>query len=230
MVTWRTATGLTAGTDTSAAWTLPTGNAQYDLLIAIYGGKPYDATVGTPSGYSTCGSTTSGTVANGNGTGSTRVQAFYKVHSGSESNPSGTVSATPSPRMTAMLAATGYGTGWTVSSTTGQDTTLTGTGISATGGSITVSVAQNYQTVTLSVLDNGPGVPHNKLQQINQRWVQGAAGEALKAGHGLGLAIVGMYAKLLGASVELKQVQPQGLCVSVAFRKPQSAGEVTGGK
>ncbi len=103
-------------------------------------------------------------------------------------------------------------------------------GVAATGGSITVSVAQNYQTVTLSVLDNGPGVPHNKLQQINQRWVQGAAGEALKAGHGLGLAIVGMYAKLLGASVELKQVQPQGLCVSVAFRKPQSAGEVTGGK
>jgi two-component system sensor histidine kinase TctE len=84
---------------------------------------------------------------------------------------------------------------------------------------ITVSLEQTYQHVTLSVTDNGAGVPADKLQQISQRWVQGAAGEALKAGVGLGLAIVGTYAKLLGASVALKPVQPQGLCVCVVFDK-----------
>jgi two-component system sensor histidine kinase TctE len=86
---------------------------------------------------------------------------------------------------------------------------------------ITVSVEQNYQHVTLSVTDNGMGVPADKLQQISQRWVQGAAGEALKAGAGLGLAIVGTYAKLLGARVEVKPGQPQGLCVSVVFDRTQ---------
>jgi two-component system sensor histidine kinase TctE len=86
---------------------------------------------------------------------------------------------------------------------------------------ITVSVEQNYQHVTLSVTDNGMGVPADKLQQISQRWVQGAAGEALKAGVGLGLAIVGTYAKLLGARVEVKPGQPQGLCVSVVFDRTQ---------
>ncbi len=95
-------------------------------------------------------------------------------------------------------------------------------GRAASGEShITVSVEQSDQHVTLSVTDNGMGVPADKLQQISQRWVQGAAGEALKAGMGLGLAIVGTYAKLLGARVEVKPGQPQGLCVSVVFDRTQ---------
>ena len=82
---------------------------------------------------------------------------------------------------------------------------------------ITVSVAQSETSVTLSVTDNGAGVPMEKLQQISQRWVQGAAGEALKAGVGLGLAIVGTYAKLLCARVALKSAHPHGLCIRVVF-------------
>jgi two-component system sensor histidine kinase TctE len=85
---------------------------------------------------------------------------------------------------------------------------------------ITVSVETTPRHVALSVTDNGAGVPADKLQQISQRWVQGAAGEALKAGVGLGLAIVGTYAKLLGARVTLAAAQPHGLCVRVEFDKP----------
>ena len=98
-------------------------------------------------------------------------------------------------------------------------------GRAASGEShITVSVAQTYQQVTLSVTDNGVGVPHDKLQQISQRGVQGVAGEALKAGMGLGLAIVATYAKLLGARMSLTPVQPHGFCASVVFdQTPQSA-------
>ena len=86
---------------------------------------------------------------------------------------------------------------------------------------ITVSVSQSHQQVTLCVTDNGPGVPATQLQQISQRWVQGSSGEALKAGKGLGLAIVGTYAKLLGARVDVKHAQPHGLCVCVAWLTPQ---------
>jgi two-component system sensor histidine kinase TctE len=82
---------------------------------------------------------------------------------------------------------------------------------------ITVSVEQTASTVSLCVSDNGAGVPAAQLQQISQRWVQGSAGEALKAGKGLGLAIVGTYAKLLGARVDVKLAQPQGLCVCVVW-------------
>lgn len=85
---------------------------------------------------------------------------------------------------------------------------------------ITVSVEQTYQHVMLSVTDNGMGVPSDKLQQISQRGVQGAAGEALKAGMGLGLAIVSTYAKLLDARVDMTLVQPQGLNVTVTFPQP----------
>nr|WP_315261378.1 sensor histidine kinase [uncultured Limnohabitans sp.] len=84
---------------------------------------------------------------------------------------------------------------------------------------ITVAVETTPYSVVLSVTDNGAGVPPDKLQQISQRWVQGAAGEALKAGVGLGLAIVGTYAKLLGARVALAAAQPHGLCVHVTFDK-----------
>jgi two-component system sensor histidine kinase TctE len=85
---------------------------------------------------------------------------------------------------------------------------------------ITVSVEQTYQHVLLSVTDNGMGVPSDKLQQISQRWVQGSAGESLKAGMGLGLAIVSTYAKLLDARVDMKLVQPHGLSVTVTFSQP----------
>ena len=42
---------------------------------------------------------------------------------------------------------------------------------------ITVSVAQRDASVTLSVTDNGVGVPMEKLQQISQRWVQEQLGK-----------------------------------------------------
>jgi two-component system sensor histidine kinase TctE len=87
---------------------------------------------------------------------------------------------------------------------------------------ITVSVEHTPHSVVLSVTDNGAGVPADKLQQISQRWVQGAAGEALKAGVGLGLAIVGTYVKLLGARVDIAAAQPHGLCVRVVFDKSPS--------
>jgi two-component system sensor histidine kinase TctE len=85
---------------------------------------------------------------------------------------------------------------------------------------ITVSVEQTYHHVMLSITDNGMGVPSDKLQQISQRWVQGAAGESLKAGMGLGLAIVSTYAKLLDARVDMKLVHPQGFSVTVTFPQP----------
>ena len=93
-------------------------------------------------------------------------------------------------------------------------------GASPSGESrITVSVADAPQAVVLSVMDNGPGVSEEQRQKLSRRWVQGAAGAALKEGSGLGLAIVHEYARLLGATVAMQNENPQGWRVSLTFNK-----------
>ena len=94
-------------------------------------------------------------------------------------------------------------------------------GRAASGEShITVSVVDAPQVVVLSVIDNGPGVTPEQLKQLTRRWVQGSAGEALKEGAGLGLAIVSAYVRLLGAKVSMQTESPHGLRVSVTLNKP----------
>lgn len=82
---------------------------------------------------------------------------------------------------------------------------------------ITVSIQREVRGLVLSVADNGPGVSPEQMQNLTRRWVQGGAGEALKQGHGLGLAIVNEYARLLHAKVELRNEKPSGLRVSLVF-------------
>lgn len=93
-------------------------------------------------------------------------------------------------------------------------------GASPSGESrITVSVSDAPQAVVLSVMDNGPGVSEAQRQKLSRRWVQGAAGAALKEGSGLGLAIVHEYARLLGATVSMQNENLQGWRVSLTFTK-----------
>jgi len=55
------------------------------------------------------------------------------------------------------------------------------------------------------------------------RWAQGPAGETLRQGAGLGLAIVAEYARILGATLSLDAGEEgRGLRVSLLF---QSHGE-----
>ncbi|MBO9514087.1 MAG: sensor histidine kinase N-terminal domain-containing protein [Variovorax sp.] len=76
---------------------------------------------------------------------------------------------------------------------------------------------------TLSVVDDGPGIPAAGQRDLMQRWTQGPAGQKLGEGAGLGLAIVARYAKLLGAELSFaKASEAGGLRVSLAFG-PQDA-------
>jgi two-component system sensor histidine kinase TctE len=81
------------------------------------------------------------------------------------------------------------------------------------GRTITVELAGQ----TLSVIDDGPGIPLEAQRDLMQRWAQGPAGEKLGQGSGLGLSIVSRYAELLGAELRLDAAEPTGLRVSVAF-------------
>ncbi|OEZ27058.1 sensor histidine kinase [Variovorax boronicumulans] len=81
------------------------------------------------------------------------------------------------------------------------------------GRTITVELAGR----TLSVIDDGPGIPLEAQRDLMQRWAQGPAGQKLGQGAGLGLSIVARYAELLGAELRLDAAEPNGLRVSVTF-------------
>jgi two-component system sensor histidine kinase TctE len=81
------------------------------------------------------------------------------------------------------------------------------------GHTITVELSGR----TLSVIDDGPGIPIEARRDLMQRWAQGPEGHKLGQGSGLGLSIVSRYAELLGAELRLEAAEPSGLRVSVAF-------------
>ena len=88
---------------------------------------------------------------------------------------------------------------------------------------VTVSIARLAGATVLSVTDNGPGLSELERAQLRQRWIQGAAGQQLGQGAGLGLAIVSRYAELLGARFALEAAPGEpGLCASVAFAQALS--------
>lgn len=83
-------------------------------------------------------------------------------------------------------------------------------------GGRTLTVA--LEGTVLSVVDDGPGIPAESRQALMQRWAQGADGQRLGQGAGLGLSIVARYAQLLGARLTLEDADARGgLRVSLAF-------------
>lgn len=50
-----------------------------NMMIAFVGGKDYNITITPPSGWTSIGSSTNGTTLAGVDTGSTKIQAFYKI-------------------------------------------------------------------------------------------------------------------------------------------------------
>ena len=95
---------------------------------------------------------------------------------------------------------------------------------------VTVSVRRGAEQVVLAVTDNGPGLAESAAGALGRRWVQGPAGQKLGQGAGLGLAIVGRYAELLGASLSLAPAgEAGGLCAAVSFRVPAALPQPSAG-
>ena len=76
---------------------------------------------------------------------------------------------------------------------------------------VTVAIGRDGHGVLLSVSDNGPGLAAQDAVQLGRRWAQGPAGQRRGEGAGLGLAIVGRYAELLGAAFSLEAPPGGGL-------------------
>jgi len=91
----------------------------------------------------------------------------------------------------------------------------------ATGqaAAVTVELARESAGVRLSVVDNGPGLDEQERRHLLQRGVRGLHAQRLGEGAGLGLAIVGKFAEVMGATFELGDAPGgQGLRASVLLR------------
>ena len=87
------------------------------------------------------------------------------------------------------------------------------------GGAVTVELAPEAVGVRLSVIDNGPGLAPQERSHLLQRGVRGQHAERLGQGAGLGLAIVGKFAEVMGATFELGEAPGgRGLRASVVLR------------
>lgn len=86
-------------------------------------------------------------------------------------------------------------------------------------GTVTVELVREPGGVRLSVLDNGPGLDARERGHLLQRGVRGLQAQRLGEGAGLGLAIVGKFAEVMGATFELGEVPGgRGLRASVLLR------------
>jgi two-component system, OmpR family, sensor histidine kinase TctE len=84
---------------------------------------------------------------------------------------------------------------------------------------VTIELAVSPACVTLSVVDNGPGLTPEQSQHLMQRGVRGQASGQIGQGAGLGLAIVAKFAQVMGADFALGALaQGQGLRATVSFR------------
>jgi two-component system sensor histidine kinase TctE len=92
---------------------------------------------------------------------------------------------------------------------------------------VTVAIAREPGSVLLTVTDNGPGLGGQDPLLLRRRWTQGASGQRLGAGAGLGLAIVARYAELLGATFTL--VPADGSGARAVLRLPAASTQASEG-
>ena len=85
------------------------------------------------------------------------------------------------------------------------------------GGIVTTRIAVAPGAVTLTVEDNGPGIPESERERVLERFYRIDDGDS--DGCGLGLAIVKEFSSQLGAGLTLRSASGGvGLAVDVVFR------------
>ena len=92
------------------------------------------------------------------------------------------------------------------------------------GGSIRVRVDADAQTVIISVVDTGPGIPSEKQQIIFQPFVQLATSpDSTTSGVGLGLAISRDLARAMGGDIKVKSTHGKGSTFTLTLPRAAEA-------
>jgi len=83
---------------------------------------------------------------------------------------------------------------------------------------VCIRCVRKGETVVIDVMDDGPGVPEEKISEILQR---GRRLDEQKTGAGLGLGIAIKALEAYGAQLSLSNVSPTGLKLSVSVSAPR---------
>ncbi len=92
--------------------------------------------------------------------------------------------------------------------------------VSPAGGVITVCVQQNDSHITVRVVDQGPGIPEEELEQIFDKFVQSSRTATGAGGTGLGLAICREIISQHDGQIWAENSSAKGACV--CFELPRS--------
>lgn len=91
------------------------------------------------------------------------------------------------------------------------------------GGNVTLYIAEQTQTIELSVEDDGPGISEEHLNRIFERFYRIEKSRAKsKGGSGLGLAIVKHIIEAHNSKVDVTSKMKKGTKFSFKLNKPQS--------
>ncbi len=66
---------------------IPSGTVSGDIMLCVIGTKPFNGVNSMDNSWISLGTATDGTVAAGNDVGSMQAEIFYKIHTGTEANP-----------------------------------------------------------------------------------------------------------------------------------------------
>ena len=88
-------------------------------------------------------------------------------------------------------------------------------------GTVCVRIEGDDNAFTISVADNGPGIPLAERERVFERFVR-LENERNSAGNGLGLSLVKAVARIHKAEIELDDNEP-GLVIKMHFTKQQQA-------
>lgn len=141
-----------AASQTSVAVSLPTGRANGDMLVIFIGGKQYNATISTPSGWTSIGTSTNGITNANTDVGSTKLQAFYRIADGTElATIAFSISGGSGAQNVFMGVCQAYRTNQTWNTPTGTGVINIGTGWSTMGAVSTLSLPVGAYLPTLFV-------------------------------------------------------------------------------
>ena len=86
---------------------------------------------------------------------------------------------------------------------------------------IAVKIQDDNKKVSLSVIDQGIGIPFEEQKNMFQRFFRAKNSLNIK-GTGLGLTIVKQYTELMGGTICFSSEKDKGSVFTVEFRKPSS--------
>ncbi len=94
------------------------------------------------------------------------------------------------------------------------------------GNSARIAVMDSPTSLTIAIVDNGPGIPENMLDRVFEPFFRLEPSRCkTTGGTGLGLSIARSMARALGAKIRLTNRPEGGLCASVKFTRQEGTGD-----